>query len=597
MWYCSECGKKNTGKFCTRCGTRYVEVDEEFAKENGADFEIPEEESADDENNRDIPEEVSPQTKASGSFFSRLKSALRFDKEDSEEAGEVEKSGETDDIEDAVGSVRETGQEPLPDTAYAEELLKAPEEVLASEKAELFPELQEAEAVPFFDEEAFVRKVREDNAGAAVDDECRSPFLNVTEAFCENGGNAFGIAGDSEKPGEEQCNPEANADILEHHQNREADSKSRRFNKRMLIIIGSLCGVVLLALFFLITSLFVTKAEIDGLPMESGVYYYVSGAEDTIHLYADKSITSDVLADLENGICVEYLAEINYRFDFVRVRGTGEYGYVLSEYLVDNIDKISYNDRENSYNEEKFLGYWYVTRTENGLTLWETPEGNGNQKATLQNGFKVSLLEKTSDKYWYVFDYNSAERGYVRSSYLTDKLSKVVGVYTEPTDKTVIGDMFVINVSTDVSLRSQPSAEYGSIRTKVKLNSKVGVIQKTTKNFWYVYDYASGKYGYVAVKYLSATDPQEAEKKKQEEERKKQEEAAHTVKVGDVAYVAGTDIGLAVHAEAAQSAAELGHLNNGDWITVLEDANSEFWLVQVRSTGTKGYVLKAYIKK
>ena len=29
MWYCSECGKKNNGKFCTRCGTKYVEIDDD----------------------------------------------------------------------------------------------------------------------------------------------------------------------------------------------------------------------------------------------------------------------------------------------------------------------------------------------------------------------------------------------------------------------------------------------------------------------------------------------------------------------------------------------------------------------------------------
>ena len=29
MWYCSECGKKNNGKFCTRCGTKYVEIEED----------------------------------------------------------------------------------------------------------------------------------------------------------------------------------------------------------------------------------------------------------------------------------------------------------------------------------------------------------------------------------------------------------------------------------------------------------------------------------------------------------------------------------------------------------------------------------------
>jgi uncharacterized protein YgiM (DUF1202 family) len=165
-----------------------------------------------------------------------------------------------------------------------------------------------------------------------------------------------------------------------------------------------------------------------------------------------------------------------------------------------------------------------VTNTKNGLTLWENPDGSGETRAKMENGCKVSLLEETNSSYWYVFDFQSTERGYVKKAYLTGDEDAVVGVKEEPEDKTIVGEYYVNGVNSYLSLRSEPSSD-ASLRGKLSLGDKVGLIEKTSGTYWYVYSYSLGEYGYVVASYLSTEDPTAEEEEAEEEEEEASDDA------------------------------------------------------------------------
>lgn len=380
--------------------------------------------------------------------------------------------------------------------------------------------------------------------------------------------------------------------------------KRKKRNKRGLFYaLLPVVVILVLAASMTLAAMIRDRHQEEELPASTGIYYYVSGVVEYASLFEDNSIKSRELVRLENGDPVEFLYNENYKFVYVLDHGSGLYGYILSDQLVDDIDAVDYEQKANQFGEEKSLGYYYVTKTKNGLTLWENPDGGGVAKAKLKNGYKVSILEETNDSYWYVFDYHSAERGYVRTSYLTDDKNKVVGVNKEPKDKTIVGDYYVQGVNSYLSLRSEPSSG-ASLRGKLYNGDKVGLIQKTNGSFWYVYSYGLGQYGYVAASYLTTEDPKakEEEIKKPEEPAEKEEPKETEKPVSDPTVyepytVTGTDEYLPVRLEGNLSAGEVGRIHNGDSVNVIDSSGGAYWYVYVPSLGQYGYVLGNYLTK
>lgn len=345
-------------------------------------------------------------------------------------------------------------------------------------------------------------------------------------------------------------------------------------------------------------------SEKEELPESTGIYYYVSGVEQFASLYEDHSIKSKELVRLENGDPVEFLYNENYKFVYVLDHGSGLYGYMLADELVDDIDAVDYDQMLNQYQQEESLGYYYVTKTKNGLTLWENPDGGGVAKAKLKNGYKVSLLEETNDSYWYVFDYHSAERGYVKIAYLTDDKDKVVGVNKEPKDKTIVGDYYVQGVDSYLSLRSEPSSG-ASLRGKLYNGDKVGLIQKTNGTYWYVYSYGLDQYGYVVASYLTTEDPNAKEEPKEPEVPEEPEapddpdteQPVSDPTIYEQYTVTGTNEYLPVRSAGDLSAGEIGRIHNGDTVNVVDSSGGSYWYVYVPSLNQYGYVLGQYLTK
>lgn len=326
--------------------------------------------------------------------------------------------------------------------------------------------------------------------------------------------------------------------------------------------------------------------EVEG----TGVYYYVSSEDGSAAMYEDHNVQSTALLYLDNGSPVEFLKTENDVFLYVKDSGSGLSGYMRSDELVKSIDDVIDAKPTKETIEEISLGEYYVTNTKSYLSLREAPGNDSNIIAKLYNGYCVSLVEQTSSKYWYVFDYNSGEYGYVLKGYLTDDESKVKnGVETvKPTSTTIIADYYVTGTKNYLAIRSAPSSSSTVEIGKSYNGNVVGVIEKTNGTFWYVYDYSSGLYGYVKCAYLSTyysspsyDDP-----------------PASSSLDSDEYVVTGTKNYLAIRSEPSSSeTVEIGKSYNGNIVQVIEKTNGTFWYVYDYSSGLSGYVKCAYLSK
>ena len=628
MWYCSECGKKNNGKFCTRCGTKYVEIEEDpqVLAAEGLSPGSPgrtDGDGADRLGRTEAPSAEAEVCNAAALCRRSAEGSAPF-------SGSKAPSAEASDYSEAASAAEEMPLESVKSVpeagAPSEREERIPESPIADDVPEKAAKTKNRWVAPFLrKEEAPVEKetvgasfIRRDFTEPAEKEEpmMKSPIADdVPEEAAETENRWVApYLRKGETPVEEEtvgprfirrdpagapmAEDETEGEVLSAEgvfthrlPPREEEDREWRYSKRVLFSVGAVGGVVLLALLILVGSLFVFhRSDDEPLPVSSGVYAYISGVKDTTPLYADKSIKSDVLAELKNGDAVEYLESINSEFAYVLDPATEQYGYVRRVYLVNDENDVDYGNVENKYDDEKSLGYFYVTKVKDYLTLWENPDGGGVVKAKMECGYKVSLLEKTNDSYWYVFDYTSAERGYVRCSYLTDSKSKVVYPFKEPKDKTIIGEFYVTGVKNYLPIYSRPNTG-GDVRGKLNNGDKVGLIEKTNGSYWYIG--ANGVYGWVSASYLTATPPtpEPAPAPTPEPTPAPPPDTSKDYKV------TGTQEYLPILNAASADAAEVARLHNGDTVKVIDSSGDTFWYIEVPSTGVKGYVVKDYLTK
>lgn len=342
-----------------------------------------------------------------------------------------------------------------------------------------------------------------------------------------------------------------------------------------LLIIGAIVGVM-----FFVGGGSDDIADVEG----TGIYYYVSTTQGTTQLYKDHNIESTVLAILSNGDPVEFILEENGVFYYVIDPSSGLVGYIRSDALVGSLDEVI--DIDSAKEVEKIsLGEYYVTGLEGALSLLDAP-GSGNKTvAFLENGYRVALIEQTSSKYWYVFDYHSGEYGYVQKGYLTDDPDKVTSgtpIYVEPSSKIIVADYVVSDTKNYLALRSAPSSSSSVEIGKTYNGNVVGLIEKTNSTFWYVYDYNSGMYGYVKCAYLVY----------------QYDVYSNGTLAADEFYVKGTKNYLALRSEPKDTEdVEIGKTYNGNIVSVIEKTNDTYWYVFDYYTEMYGYVKCAYLSK
>jgi hypothetical protein len=224
----------------------------------------------------------------------------------------------------------------------------------------------------------------------------------------------------------------------------------------------------------------------------------------------------------------------------------------------------------------------------------------------------VALLERSTDQYWLVYDYNSGQTGYALNSYLTSNFLDVQygdeEVYWD--SYTVLGTYYVTGTTNYLAIRSEPSS------------SSAAEIANGT--YWYIYDYNSGLYGYVKCAYLTSdyydyyyNDYYDDYYDYYYDDYYDYYDYYYDDYYYDdyyyddyyyddyyydddyyygYYYVSGTTNYLAIRSEpSSSSAVEIGKTYNGNMVLVIEMTNSTYWYIYDYYTGLYGYVKCAYL--
>ena len=375
----------------------------------------------------------------------------------------------------------------------------------------------------------------------------------------------------------------------------------KKSNKPLIIAIIIAAAVIVLGLIGVI-SFFALRGNDAAATEGTGIYYYVSGASGQAVLYEDRNIQSQPLAYLQNGAPVEFVEQENNVFYHVIDHSSGLDGYMRIDELVNSLDQVADGGGIETEIDSgvDIQGVYYVTDTKTFLSLRESPSNDANIIAKLYNGYSVGLIDRTSSRYWEVYDYNSGETGYVLKGYLTDDENNVrAGVeketvtVTKPSSTKIVGDYYVTGTKNYLAIRSQPSSSSTVEIGKSYNGNVVGLIEKTNGTFWYVYDYSSGLYGYVKCAYLSTAAPQ------QSQPAQSTEPAQTAPSLADDEYiVSGTKNYLAIRSEpSASEDVEIGKTYNGNTVQVIEKTNGTFWYIYDPASNIYGYVKCAYLKK
>lgn len=141
---------------------------------------------------------------------------------------------------------------------------------------------------------------------------------------------------------------------------------------------------------------------------------------------------------------------------------------------------------------------------------------------------------------------------------------------------TAVGELNAYYVTgADASLALFAEGGSGSdILAHLSNGDRVGLASTDSGDYWYVYSYDDGCYGYVKKQYL--TDSQQAVTE-------------------PVDYYVDTPDYLVLCAGPSVSTQELTRLDNGQKVTVLAKPDGEFWYVYVAQNGQYGYVSSSYL--
>lgn len=240
--------------------------------------------------------------------------------------------------------------------------------------------------------------------------------------------------------------------------------------------------------------------------------------------------------------------------------------------------------------------YYYVSADEGRAALYEDHNVESTVLVYLQNGSPVEYLDEENSVFALVLDHGSGMQGYMRNDELVRSLDEVAEEKTDPkaedletVEKTKLGDYYVTDLETYLSLRESPS-EQADLLAKLYNGYKLALLERTSGSYWYVYDYNSGRFGYVSPNYLTND-----ESKVKNGETEVYVTPKSTQIIADY-YVTGTKNYLAIRSVPNGSASsEIGKSYNGRTVGVIEKTNNTFWYVYDYSSGLYGYVKCAYL--
>ena len=202
---------------------------------------------------------------------------------------------------------------------------------------------------------------------------------------------------------------------------------------------------------------------------------------------------------------------------------------------------------------------WTVKVKSGYLALRNTAAYNdSNEIGRLNTGDMVLVKDSSDSTYWYVYVPKLDKSGYVDNRYIYNS-----GLWTVKIEKGYL------------ALRNQAAYNDSNEIGQLNTGDTVQVKDTADEHYWYVYVPKLDKTGYVDKEYLLGGDGTAIQ--------------SMTVKV-DKGY-------LALRSEKAYDKNnEIGQLNTGDTVELIEKEDSTYWYVFVPKLGKEGYVDKNYLK-
>ena len=202
---------------------------------------------------------------------------------------------------------------------------------------------------------------------------------------------------------------------------------------------------------------------------------------------------------------------------------------------------------------------WTVKVKSGYLALRNTAAYNdSNEIGRLNTGDMVLVKDSSDSTYWYVYVPKLDKSGYVDNRYIYNS-----GLWTVKIEKGYL------------ALRNQAAYNDSNEIGQLNTGDTVQVKDTADEHYWYVYVPKLDKTGYVDKEYLLGGAGTAIQ--------------SMTVKV-DKGY-------LAFRSEKAYDKNnEIGQLNTGDTVELIEKEDSTYWYVFVPKLGKEGYVDKNYLK-
>ena len=283
----------------------------------------------------------------------------------------------------------------------------------------------------------------------------------------------------------------------------------------------------------------------------AGTTFEVKVDDGYLALRSEKAFDkSNEIGQLNTGDLVEVTDRKDSTYWYAYVPILDKSGYVDKNFLQTAEDSAISNDS------------WTVKVKSGYLALRSKAAYNdSNEIGQLNTGDTVLVKDSSDSTYWYVYAPKLDKSGYVDNRYIYNS-----GLWTVKVEKGYL------------ALRNR--AEYNNSNEIGQLNTGDTVQVKNTdnSNYWYVYAPKLDKTGYVDKDYLTggAVDTGLAN-------------ATRTVNVKE-GY-------LALRSEKAfDKKNEIGQLNTGDTVEVIDDKDSTYWYVYAQELGKEGYVDKNYLK-
>ncbi|RXZ00571.1 SH3 domain-containing protein [Fictibacillus sp. S7] len=221
--------------------------------------------------------------------------------------------------------------------------------------------------------------------------------------------------------------------------------------------------------------------------------YSVVSSGGTLNVYKSASSTSAIVATLKNGLAVTVYSESK---GWSKIKANGKDGYVSSKNLSDKKPVVSTPQSAPPKFTTKYV-------TGGNLNLRKSASTGSAVVTVLKNGSTVNVYAETNG--WAKVKAGGKD-GYVRVKYLTDKKSAAPAPKPEPAPAPAPPKpttKYVTVSGGNLNLRKSASTD-SAVVSVLKDGSSVGVYSEA--NGWAKVK-ASGKDGYVSVKYLTDKKP------------------------------------------------------------------------------------------